>query len=267
MLFNRAEVENYIIWVLCVVSALAGFVSGTFAEWIAPTVIITADLLAFALEKKMESDILQAAGLRSMFDRYVFGMPQIHSEEAADALYEVADDLAIKHPEEFTLQTTHTGSDTPPGVKDWYNTNIDLPAHTTPVFLLMKENTWWDKKMVRNKNCIYTVVALMVVIPVAFLGQSTLFTDVLFILAGILGLLIRLGERIFTMCKYQKISNQIDGYVDNYESFTPGKGLDVLQNAIEERRCLPIVHCNAIHLKLAKKLHEKYNAIHRKRLP
>lgn len=266
MLFNRAEIENYIVWGMCVISALAGFWGGNFATWIAPTVIIVADLLALALEKRMEKDILQAADLRSMFDRYVLGLPQFYSEEASDVLYEVAENLALKHPEAYTIQTTHTGSDTPPGVKDWYNTNIDIPSQTTPAFSLIKENKWWDRKMVRSKNIVYSAIALFIVIPAAFFGHSMPLTDILIIITGILSLLIRLGERMHIMCKYQKLSVQLDGFVENYENFAPGKGLDVLQNVIEERRRLPIVHCNALHVKWAKKLHEKYEAIHKKRI-
>ena len=266
MLFNRAEIENYIVWVLYLVSALAGFVGNDSATWIAATVIIVTDLLALALEKRMERDILQAADLRSMFDRYVFGMPQLLTEEASDVLCEVAKDLAIRYPEEYRIQTTHTGSDTPPGVKDWYNTNIDIPAHTAPVFSLIKENKWWDRKMVRSKNIAYTAAALIVVTPAVVLGHDMPLADIIVILAGILGLLIRLGGRILTMYQYQRMSIQLDGFVEKYYNFAPDKGLDVLQNAIEERRRLPIVHCNAIHTKLSKKLHEKYEAIHTKRI-
>ena len=266
MLFNRAERENYIVWLLYLVSALAGFVGGNFAPWIAATVIIVADLLAYALEKRMEKDILQAADLRSIFDRYVFGMPQLLTEDASDTLCEVAEDLAIRYPKEYRIQTTHTGSDTPPGVKDWYNTNIDIPAHTTPVFSLIKENKWWDKKMVRSKNIAYTAATLLVLIPAVILGHSMPLADIIVILAGILGILIRLGSRILTMYQYQKMSIQLDGFVEKYDNFAPDKGLDVLQNAIEKRRRLPVVHCNAIHTKLAKKLHEKYRAIHTTRI-
>ena len=264
MLFNRAEVENYIVWVLYLVSAIAGFVGNDSATWIAATVIIVSDLLALALEKRMERDILQAADLRSMFDRYVFGMPQLLTGEASDVLCEVAEDLAIRYPEEYRIQTTHTGSDTPPGVKDWYNTNIDIPTHTAPAFSLIKENKWWDRKMVRSKNIAYTAATLIVVIPAVVLGHSMPMADIIVILAGILGLLIRLGGRILNMYQYQRMSIQLDGFVEKYDNFAPDKGLDVLQNAIEERRRLPIVHCNAIHTKLAKKLHEKYEAIHTK---
>lgn len=264
MLFNRAEVENYIVWVLYLVSAIAGFVGNDSATWIAATVIIVSDLLALALEKRMERDILQAADMRSMFDRYVFGMPQLLTGEASDVLCEVAEDLAIRYPEEYRIQTTHTGSDTPPGVKDWYNTNIETPAHTAPAFSLIKENKWWDRKMVRSKNIAYTAATLIVVIPAVVLGHSMPLADIIVILAGILGLLIRLGGRILTMYQYQRMSIQLDGFVEKYDNFAPDKGLDVLQNAIEERRRLPIVHCNAIHTKLAKKLHEKYEAIHTK---
>lgn len=265
-LFNRAEIENYIIWGLYLVSALAGFVGSNSAKWIAPTVIIVANLLSLALEKRMERDILQAADLRSMFERYVFGMPQLLTQDASDTLCEVAEDLAIKYPEEYRTQITHIGSDTPPGVKDWYNTNIDIPVHTTPVFSLIKENKWWDKKMVRSKNIAYTATALLVIIPAVIIGHNMPLVDIIVILAGILGVLIRLSSRIFTMYQYQKISIQLDGFVEKYDNFTPDKGLEVLQNAIEERRHLPIVHCNAIHTKLAKKLHKKYETTHTKRI-
>lgn len=266
MLFNRAEVENYIVWMLYLVSAIAGLVGNGSATWIAAAVIIVSDLLALALEKRMERDILQAADMRSMFDRYVFGMPQQLTGEASDVLCEVAEDLVIRYPEKHRIQTTHTGSDTPPGVKDWYNTNIDIPAHTAPAFSLIKENKWWDRKMVRSKNIAYTAATLIVVIPSVVLGHNMPLADIIVILAGILGLLIRLGGRILTMYQYQRISIQLDGFVEKYDNFAPDKGLDVLQNAIEERRRLPIVHCNAIHTKLAKKLHEKYEAIHTKRI-
>ena len=265
MLFNRAEKENYIIWVLCFVSALTGFVGSNSSAWIIAIVIIVTDLLALVLENKMEKDILQAADLRSMFDRYVFGMPQQLTDEASDVLCEVAEDLAMRYPKEYRIQTTHTGSDTPPGVKDWYCTNIDVPAHTEPVFLLIKENKWWDKKMVRSKSIAYTTATMIVTIPAVVLSHNMPLADIIVILAGILGLLIRLGSRIVTMYRYERMSIQLDGFVEKFDNFAPDKGLNVLQNAIEERRRLPIVHCNAIHIKLAKQLHAKYEAIHTKR--
>ena len=266
MLFNRAEIENNIVWMLCLISALASFAGSNIASWIVATVIIVADLLALALEKRMERDILQAADLRSMFDRYVFGMPQLLTEESSDVLCEIAEDLSIRYPKAYRIQTTHTGSDTPPGVKDWYNTNIEFPDHTAPVFYLIKENKWWDRNMVRSKTIAYTAATLIVVVLAVVLGHDMPLSDIIVIIAGNLGLLIRLSGRILTMYKYQRMSIQLDGFVEKYDSFTPGKGLDVLQNAIEERRRLPIVHCNAIHTKLAKKLHEKYEAIHTNRM-
>lgn len=266
MLFNRAENENYGIWVLCTVSALAGFVNSSIPVWIAPAIIIAADLFAYLLEKKMERDINHAADLRSMFDRYVFGMPQICSEEEADVLYELAENMAMRYPDEYTIQTTHTGNDTPPGVKNWYNTDVDIPDNASPVFPLMKENKWWDAKMVHSKNITYGAASLFVVIPAIIWGRNMQFTDMIIVAAGILGLLIRLGERLLVMWNYKKLSIQIDGFVDAFDSFSQEKGLDVIQNAIEERRHLPIVHCNALHTRLAKKLHEKYAAIHNKRI-
>ena len=262
MLFNRAEAENYIVWLLCLVSALTGFVGSNVAPWIAATVIIVADFLALALEKRMERDIHQAADLRSIFDRYVFGMPQLLTEEDSDMLCEVAEDLVIRHPEEYRVQTTHTGTDTPPGVKDWYDTNINIPTHTAPAFSLIKQNKWWDRKMVRSKNIAYAAASLIILIPAVVLGHNMPLADIIVIFAGTLGLFIRLGGRILTMYQYQRMSIQLDGFVEKYDNFAPDKGLDVLQNAIEERRRLPIVHCNAIHTKLAKKLHKKYEAIH-----
>ena len=260
MLFNRAEIENYFIWMLYLVSTLAGFVG----EWIAAIVIIITNILAYVLTKRMERDILQAADLRSIFDRYVFGMPQLFTDEANDVLCEVAEDLAIRYPERYGIQTTHTGTDTPPGVKDWHNTNIEIPAHTTPVFFLIKENKWWDKKMVRYKIILQVTVALIGLFSVGLLCHNKPWTAILVIFAGFLGLLIRLGDRVHAMYQYQKISIQLDGFVDKYEDFAPDKREAVLQNIIEERRRLPIVHCDIIHTKLAKKLHEKYMAIHAK---
>lgn len=118
--------------------------------------------------------------------------------------------------------------------------------------------------MVRSKNITYAVAFSVVVISVVILGHNMPLTDIIVILAGILGLLIRLGGRIVTMYRYQRKSIQLDGFVEEYDNFVPDKGLDVLQNAIEERRRLPLVHCNALHTKLAKKLHKKYEAIHMK---
>lgn len=262
MLFNRAERENYFVWVLYVISALMSLLNNDFPKWVTPLAIIVFDLLALALEQKMKKDIIQAANLRSLFDRYVFGMPQVITREDSDELYEIVEDMVKRHPEKYRIQITHTGSDTPPGVKNWYNTNIDISTHTVPAFYLIKENKWWDKKMVRSKNVAYIVLALIVIIPTAFFGHCMPLSDIIVVLAGILGLLIRLGSKIITMCRYQKISNQLDGFVKEYDNFVSDKGLNVLQNTIEERRRLPLVHCNAIHTRLSKKLNNKYDTIY-----
>lgn len=262
MLYNKAEKKNYAIWVLCIISTIMGFIASILPAWLASVVILLVDSLAFVFGIQMEKNIRQAAGLRGMFDRFVFGMPLDTAEDNTAELREVAVNLSEKYPREYEHQTTHDGSDVPPGVKDWYNTKIAVKEGFPPAFFLIKENKWWDKQMNRYKYILCLVVFIIIATLMLVCMKSLTLADIIIFVSGILGLLIRLIERIVVAIKSHDGGVEINKLIDVFANFDPNEGLKILQSEIDSYRSLPVVHCSFFHTKFAKKLHKKYSAIH-----
>lgn len=265
-LFNRAEIENYFIWFLLILSSIAGFSSTKYPSFIITGIIFVIDFAVYALMTKTAKDIQQAANLRNLFDRYVFGLPQALKTSDIDELYETAEKLKLNHSEKYRIQTTHNGSDTPPGVKDWYNTNIKVPNHIPAIFFLIKENIWWDQKMVDFKIALYSIIILIVGILSVILCYNANLDTIFVIILGNSALLLRLRNRIAVHLKYRELSVIIDNYASEHNDSATEDDIVYLQKKIEERRMLEIVHCNLIHSIYSKSLHNIYESIHNNRI-
>ena len=67
--YNRAELFNYIIWGLCIISVLTIFIPDT-TNWIILGIPLFLDIIVLALEKLFGDCISIAAKLRNYFDSY-----------------------------------------------------------------------------------------------------------------------------------------------------------------------------------------------------
>lgn len=259
--YNRAEIYNYIVWVLCLLSAVM-VVFANSKSAIPFVIIFFSDIFALIHNKCMERAVLIASDFRKLFDHNVFNLEGVcvDTHNSLDRLIEFREKVIAKNPQKYIIQLKNTGRDNPPGVRNWYDTTADLSGDAA-TFKCQKENVWWDKKISIYQWLLCGAITILLIGVAIFLLRVKSLTEVLLILLSEAGLIIRLCERITIIYQYKKVSIEIDTLVSSFDAFAEHKGVTALQSKIEQRRNLPMTHINYIHQKAAKKLTELYEKI------
>lgn len=246
-LFNRAELTGYLTWFFCMVSVVVGLLCGNDSHFIFAIIIIVSEVTALFFDKYTAQTILNAADLRALFDHHVLNLPLPKTEKPKEELLEIAENLKQNHYKEYSYQVSHTGKQQPPGVKDWYDTEVDVPEGSCAAYYVFKNNQWWDKKMVLFKTVISIALLIAVILVFIFIFLNHSFSDSLWFVVGSLALTVKIVERIVISTRYHDASVKIDTLLNIFDTLGKDKAIPEIQNAITARRRLPVVHINLFH--------------------
>ena len=260
--FNIAELQNYIIWTLIIIASIVGLPFNWHSS-VQSAITISTAIAIYIFEKEKDKNINSGADLREYFDHYLFGLPYEKKNEVY--LFELADTIIQRYPEEYRVQAANTGKDTPPGVRNWYDSVYIDNCKTNPIFHCQCENKWWDKIMSKFGRgiCYAMLFGLISIFVILYRNKS--ICDILAVAAAFIEIGIILAVKILNWRKYDNQSIRIESIIENYDNYADEKGAIILQHAIDERRHLPIVHFNFIHSKLSSQLHDRYARINRMR--
>ena len=251
--FNQAEIYNFVVWILCLVSLLSVTIPATAPNTIVYGFPLVVDLSATLGMILFNKYVNLGAQIRAAFDDYVLGF----SDELLmkQSLKEYVLKAITKNPAQVQIQKKHTGNDTPPGVRDWYNVNSGK-TDLEDVLSCQKENVWWEKKLLVRK--MFFCSALTIACIGLFLLLKLLCDISLWRIILSSALLIRICERICENIRCFYISNKIDGQIELLEVQKTTEQLKLLQATINEKRSLKIVGINFIHKTIAAKLSNIY---------
>lgn len=256
--FNSAEKFNHFAWIACIVSAFSVFLPSSWPMYIINGIPCVADIFAFLFSIITSRKVDQASTLRKYFDSYVLDI-QLNqfSESELRKIREQTEKIYLKSPVNAAVQMSNAGSDSPPGVRNWY-TFSEFYDGLDAQFECQRQNTWWNSKMVMVRT-IATVVLLFVVgsIFIALL----LSNNALNILLCSAGILIKICERVIENWRYLCISRQIDGSQQTIEVHPTKEGIEKLQSLIDERRAINVLELGWFHNKLANKLSKLYERV------
>lgn len=251
--FNRAEVFNFLAWLFCLLSLFSVLIPQTTPGFIVYGIPLIVDVLAAIMVLLFNKCVTLGAQIRTAFDEYIFGFSD--KLNISQTLKEYILKAIEKHPAQVEIQKKNTGKDTPPGVRDWYNTNSkrkDVDA----IFSCQKENVWWEKKLVLQKILCY-VFTIIFCIALFLILKAMGHISILQIVFSS-ALLLRMIERIYENIKSFRIGNKIDGQIELLETQKSKEQLLQLQSTINEKRNLKIVGINFIHKVFANRLSERY---------
>jgi hypothetical protein len=261
--YNRAEVQNDLVWLCCFISWLTIFLPHSFSrEILFIAMPFWADMIATILNWRMTVNVFSASKLRKYFDAYVL---RINMDEFSKTELQELEELSIKvikqYPEKSKEQTTNTGRDDPPGIRNWYEFSQPLSEHDA-IYECQKQNCWWNKK-ITHKRLVYTGIGLLVFIPLAifFMMGAKTEAEILQIIFSSGGLITKCTERLIANGKYYMVSLKIDGALDVLENSRTGESMKKLQAEIDIRRAMPVLERNYIHKRLAKVYSELYHDI------
>ena len=256
--FNSAEKFNHFAWIACIVSAFSVFLPSSWPMYIINGIPCVADIFAFLFSIITSRTVDQASTLRKYFDSYVLDI-QLNqfSESELRKIREQTEKIYLKSPVNAAVQMSNAGSDSPPGVRNWY-TFSEFYDGLDAQFECQRQNTWWNSKMVMVRT-IATVVLLFVVGSIFI--TLLLSNNTLNILLCSAGILIKICERVIENWRYLCISRQIDGSQQTIEVHPTKEGIEKLQSLIDERRAINVLELGWFHNKLANKLSKLYERV------
>ncbi len=254
ILYNRAEKINLWLWVLPIISYLFVFVPKNDFDVLITVLCFTLDIIAFLLAIWFSNTIKSASYYRKVFDYYVLGLSDTNTvkKEKCESFFKIKQ----HNKNAIDIYCKLTGSDSPPGVKDWYVLNKSLFGEDA-ILECQIQNSWWDKKLTKYKllkDAIAFVIILTLFIIVCiftnFSWLRLLFSSVI---------VLRFAERIIVNIKYIILSIKIDGIIEIFEKDKNKEQLLALQEKIDEKRELTVVGNNFLHRKLSQKLSSEYD--------
>lgn len=255
--FNRAEILNYVCWLMCTISAIVSFWSDNLSIAV---VMIIMDIAGVVLGIATDYCTRYAADLRKLFDAHVVFNDNGGFEGAEiRKLSEKAICITQTHERDYEIISKSDGKSNPPGKKDWYVFSSYMgPLHAQ--LECQAQNKWWNDKMVSKRRCV-----LFFAIFVALVGSVLLFNQLSLPIIGMINavgiILVRLIERLIQYTKYHKISISIDTiYESAMKNIAEDKIID-LQKLIDDRRHLTVFEMNIIHKISAAKLTKLYEEI------
>lgn len=216
--------------------------------------------IIFALLEMLEIKcVKKAAKARNLFDQILF---EFKIPKDNKKVKERAYKLCKRYENDYYAQRKNTGTDEPPGLRNWYTKNNGKNKNEI-IFKCQIENTKWDKK-ITCIDFIFFLVTLAIVIFICVFKyyNKTVSELILGILPGF-ELIYEIGKRLYLYYQYNnnliKRKCLIEEFSDNK---IQRKNLDSLQSLIEERRELDLVPLNFIHKRITQTMHDiirKYN--------
>ena len=261
--FNSAECCFNWAFTLSLISLLLIFFSDTGNSIIETVLYIISsvlDVIVCVLILAANHAVNNGALLRNYFDTIVLGFnSDDYPESKLRSIKSLTNKITTKHPEECTVQISHSTTDNPPGVREWYEFSKDY-SDSEVVFECQRQNQWWTKEMLRRRLriCIITTI-ISVVGLIAFLGFSKVGFFKAFVF--LVGLVILIADWLINNYKYIKLSWEIDGSIRTLESSRDCTQVESLQKMIGARREIPVLEISLLHKKKSKVLSEEYDKI------
>lgn len=254
--YNKAEVYNFVSWVLCLLSFFFCLLPQTLPNMVLYGIPFLIEILAAVFCYLFSNSISLGSQLRATFDEYVLGFSE--KLNIKQELLEKTISVIKKNQEQAEIQKKNTGKDNPPGVRDWYNTDSDETG-ISAIFVCQKENKWWDKKLTPWKillNSIFIIVCILflwLMVSFKYISVCQIFLSAV--------LIFRLIERVCVNISYYNVGKEIDGIEKVLEVSKTEEQISYLQSAINNKRSLNIVGINFIHKLLANKLSDIYKQL------
>ena len=261
--YNRAEIQNFFVWIFVLISwALIFIPINEKNETPLLCIAFFSDLIAAFFCSRVLYTVNIASSLRKYFDAYVFGFDlNRFSELEVRGFEELIIKIINTHQKSSRIQMMNTGRDKPPGVLDWY----EIPTHLSEqdaIFECQKQNCWWNKKITIKRIAFSGVLIIsFFCITIGFFKITNTDLSVLKVALCSAGLVLKAGERIATNIRYYLLGLKIDHALETLEVSKNSKLLLHLQELIENRRTMPVLEINIVHRMLAEKLSVLYKRI------
>lgn len=254
--YNCAEIASYISWILALIGAVIVFVPNSVGVGLLVIPVII-DIITLILQHLVEQNVKNGAQMRNFFDARVLGICNSYSSSEERDIWEKANTIVNADKDAFSYQCTHSGKDSPPGLKDWY---VFTKTYSTPegaVFECQKQNFWWTDKLYKSRIIFYIFIgAVLFVIANIGVHYSPLKT-----VLCLISIAVNLCTDIFGSLHCSHVMQSIKAITELQNAAINQYVIEDLQKLIKERREIQLLEINRIHSKNAPKWSKLYEAI------
>ena len=251
--FNVAEKTNKCATYLALIPLLCILPYPGSWDVVVTTTAIAIDISVIALMLITNWCVNSAADLRAYFDDCVLYASKTKLSNRLNGwVYRIVRIFS----KQAEISMSNTGSDTPPGVRDWYGLKT-AANYNDAVVKCLNENRWWDEKL-NIHRVISSAIFLTVVIALTTVLVFAIGVKWHVVLFAVIQLILRLSERLVTNIKYHNATERLKGAYDVLDRSHTKANQNSVQEAIDARRHIPILGSNWWHKRRARKLSEEY---------
>lgn len=207
-------------------------------------------LLIGCIESKCVENAAQA---RNLFDALLF---DFEIKEDKIKIQEKAYLLCKKNINDYNIKKNNTGTDTPPGYKNWYTKNNGKNKNEI-IFKCQRENIKWDKTITKVDLIVFLLMLVIIVVVGAVKYYNETVKEVIGVIFVAINLIYEIIKRICLYISYNMNLKQKEYLLDSFsENKITKQNIKMLQDLIEKRRHLNLVPLNFIHKKVTNLMHE-----------
>lgn len=252
--FNVAEKTNKCATYLALIPLLCILPYPDSWDAAVTAIAVAIDIFVIALMLITNWCVNNAADLRAHFDDYVLHDVKLRlNAKHKGWIYRIVRIFS----KQAEISMSNTGSDTPPGVRDWYGLK-SAANHNDAVVKCLNENRWWDEKL-NIHRVISSAIFLVIVIILTIVLVFAIGVEWYVVLLAVIQLILRLSERLLVSIRYHNATERLKGAYDVLERSHTKANQKSVQEAINVRRHIPVLGSNWWHKKRAKKLSKEYN--------
>lgn len=255
--YNRAELFNYLVWILCILNIIINNVSLSVLYNIKMAIAFLLTFVTLQVEVRTRKYVEIGAAMRKYFDYHLFEfeIPNMFNGYSKDSLTKIVARTISKNPEKVAKQIKNSGVGNPQGVRDWYigiNPDDDI---TVAILECQKQNAFWDREI--SNKYIYitrTIIVFLVIIFLFAFSKETILEAISFMLS-LSPLIVKVFNKHIVIKEYKSISKSIDMLLDISPNMITKEHLLTIQEKIDQRRLLTFITPRLLHKVRNKKLY------------
>lgn len=265
ILYDRSKTIKYIVIILATLNFLLGIVSQQLVKYkiIFLIVISFITIISEYLQNTINKSNNLASSTQELFDRKLFNF-EIQSRHLLNnelsEIISVAKKLKNKYPQKYIDNITHSGTDDPNGVKDWY-TNIPSSLSLNKAILkCQKQNIFWDKALIKLYKNLLILLSLFIVLIIIICYWPKPLSKFITVILSSFSLIDILFKEFTSINKFTKSNMEIATIIKTISECnnTDIDTLKNLQSKIFVRRSSGLNVPSILHKINRKKLHETY---------
>lgn len=233
--YNFAGILNRMSWLLCIISSVIlnlPCVTDRLPRGVAVIGAIIA-IVVIAIDFWKKHLIRMGAALKKLFDYKLFGFDPLNEINgfSEKSLKISVGKIITRYPKSCQKQISHSGTDKPNGVKDWYNEISPELSSQDAIQKCQRENLHFDTSLVTFTQWIYIAVLVLLFCVLILLNFNLSYIDVIIKICSMISLVIKIVTETLSIYKLKITLNIIKSL-----SYTNALESQVIQKMIDERR-------------------------------